>query len=123
MIKRIKTMIRIYKRRFNSILTWIPIIVMDDHHSYHWFLRMLKTKFQLMEKFYRTEAFGVDDYKIADELKSAWILCERLEDNNYYKNIPIGMQPIDALREEYDLIQQDVLKLCNIISNLSNWWD
>lgn len=113
--------IKRYFRKFKNFIKWIPIVWNDEQWEESYLFKIIKFKFELMEKHFNNpdECWIIDSDRkqIAFHCKTCKLLCERLIDDVYW-----DLQNDKWL--DYSAAQQDIDLLTSIIrKHIFTWWD
>lgn len=130
---------------------WIKIIWIDKQWDDYFFLKIMRLKLTLMEKYFRYHGMSTESVNDADKMKRCIVLLDRILNDNYSEDAFIEYnrkykintddfdlasitKPItdptqqadfkSAIQIETDMKENDFNELFKIIrENIQSWWD
>jgi len=75
-------------RKIKNIFLWFKIIWNDCQYDYQYLFKILEFKLSLMEEFYSSDkVYGVNAWKIADQIYKIRLAMKRIMADNYFENV------------------------------------
>jgi hypothetical protein len=147
----VETLVDNIKNGVENCYLWIKTIWVDKQWDDYFFLKIMKLKLTLMEKYFRHHGMSTESVKDADNIKRCITLLDRILNDNYseeafaeynrkYKinnddfDLASITKPIvdptqqadfkSAIQIETDMKENDFNELFKIIrENIQSWWD
>jgi hypothetical protein len=86
-----------------NIIVWFPIIWKDRQWQQSFIFEILNHKLKRMEKFYRSDqVYSVEALEIADEIKHAQEITQRILDDNY---LSVTLEEYEKLYEGKEIMK------------------
>jgi len=115
-IREIKSKIFGIKDGISNLVKWFPVIWNDRDFDQYYIYKILATKFEHMEEFFRNNAWSTKANKEADRIMIAKNLAKRLSSENYLTNATVEYDKLYGGKNLFGSEPTDNLKFSRLVN-------